>query len=64
MTYARLICLLLSLGACAFADPAFRTDRLAVIDDVISQAVTDARTPGAVFRAPRTAPSTSFGSYR
>lgn len=47
--------LLLALLLCspALAGEGFRADRLDAIDDAISQAITDARTPGAVFRIER-----------
>ena len=50
-----LLRLILALSLClrAWAGEGFHQDRLAAIDDAISQAVTDARTPGAVFRMER-----------
>lgn len=44
---------LIALLSSAAGQPGFRADRLFEIDDAISQAVTDARTPGAVFRMER-----------
>ncbi len=52
MPFFRLLLCLLSTGFAAAQAP-FRPERLAAIDSAISQAVTDARTPGAVFRLER-----------
>lgn len=49
----RIFFIVLALLASAAAKDQFRTGRLAEIDDAISQAVTDARAPGAVFRLER-----------
>jgi uncharacterized protein YbbC (DUF1343 family)/CubicO group peptidase (beta-lactamase class C family) len=50
MRFTRLLAMFVLTAAPAFAGPGFRVDRLTAIDDAISQAITDARTPGAVFR--------------
>ncbi|QJE97800.1 DUF1343 domain-containing protein [Luteolibacter luteus] len=50
MRFTRLLAMFLLSAAAALAGPGFHVDRLAAIDDAISQAITDARTPGAVFR--------------
>lgn len=50
MSLTRLLAMTLLTAAAAFGAPGFHVDRLAAIDDAISQAITDAKTPGAVFR--------------
>ena len=49
MPFACFLHSIFMLAARAFAGAAFHPDRLDAIDDAISQAITDARTPGAVF---------------
>jgi uncharacterized protein YbbC (DUF1343 family)/CubicO group peptidase (beta-lactamase class C family) len=51
--FPRLFILLIALAVPASAATGFHAVRLAEIDDAISQAVTDAKTPGAVFRLER-----------
>jgi len=53
MRFARLLLAFFLQVGCVFAEPAFHEDRLAAIDDAILQAITDARTPGAIFRMER-----------
>lgn len=50
MRFTRLLAMFVSTAAPVLGGPGFRADRLAAIDDAISQAITDAKTPGAVFR--------------
>jgi uncharacterized protein YbbC (DUF1343 family)/CubicO group peptidase (beta-lactamase class C family) len=53
MTFLLRCLLTLALASPAVAGPEFDAARLREIDDAITQAVTDARTPGAVFRLER-----------
>lgn len=48
--FTRLLATFLLTAVPGLAGPGFHEDRLAAIDDAICQAITDAKTPGAVFR--------------